>query len=133
MGKARNGLRVAALVSATAIVLAACGGGSDSGGDNKGQASGKPTKGGTFTLLTLSDQFDHVDPQRAYTGEDLAFFGATIQRSLVAYKMSTKDEEANSLVPDLATDTGTPSNDAKVWKFTLKDGLTWEDGSPLTC
>jgi peptide/nickel transport system substrate-binding protein len=133
MGKAKIGLRVAALVSATAMVLAACGGGSgDDGGDN-GQASGKPTKGGTFTLLTLADQFDHVDPQRAYTGEDLAFFGATITRSLVAYKMSTKDEEANSLVPDLATDIGTPSDDAKVWKFTLKDGLTWEDGSPLTC
>ncbi|MFC9454149.1 ABC transporter substrate-binding protein [Streptomyces sp. NPDC056983] len=33
--------------------------------------------------------------------------------------------------PDLATDLGTPSDNAKTWKFTLKDGLKFEDGTPI--
>ena len=34
---------------------------------------------------------------------------------------------------DLATDTGTASNGAKTWKFTLKDGVKWQDGKAITC
>ena len=37
------------------------------------------------------------------------------------------------LVPDLATDTGTPVDGGKSWSFTLRDGITWEDGAPITC
>ena len=50
-----------------------------------------------------------MDPQRIYTGEDLAWTGAYLFRSLTAYKVSKDEKEANTLVPDLATDTGTPS------------------------
>ena len=28
----------------------------------------------------------------------------------------------------MATDTGTATGDAKSWSFTLRDGLTWQDG-----
>ncbi|HEY5520474.1 MAG TPA: hypothetical protein VIK08_07445, partial [Candidatus Limnocylindrales bacterium] len=44
------------------------------------------TKGGTLYMLKNAADFDYYDPQRVYTGEDLAFFGATITRSLVSYK-----------------------------------------------
>ena len=74
-----------------------------------------------------------LDPQRVYTGEDLAFFGATLMRSLIAYQYSTDTETANSLTADLATDTGTPNDDASVWTFTLRDGPMWQDGTPITC
>jgi peptide/nickel transport system substrate-binding protein len=84
-------------------------------------------------MLTQSEQFDHVDPQRIYTGEDLAFFGATIMRSLTNYIYTTDPVEANSLQPDMATDIGTPNEDATSWQFTLKEGLTWQDGSAVTC
>ena len=56
-----------------------------------------------------------------------------LSRSLTSYKLSTNDEEANTLVPDLATDTGTPSNGATPGSFTLREGATWQDGSPVTC
>ncbi len=36
-------------------------------------------------------------------------------------------------MPDLATDTGTSSKDAKTWSFTLRDGVKWEDGKEITC
>jgi len=68
-----------------------------------------------------------------YTGEDLALFGGTIYRSLVAYKFSADAKEGTSIVPDLATDLGTPNADATQWKFTLRDGVTFQDGSPITC
>jgi len=125
--------RALALGVAAALMLAACGGGtsSQSAGSSSGTAGGQ--KGGTIYLLTHNEQFDQVDPQRAYTGEDLAFFGATIYRSLVAYKYSTDPLEATTLVPDLATDLGTPNATADEWKFTLAGGAKWEDGSDVTC
>jgi peptide/nickel transport system substrate-binding protein len=94
---------------------------------------GAATPGGTVYILTQAEQFDHIDPQRIYTGEDLAFFGATIMRSLVSYVTSTDPVEANTLQADMATDTGTPNEDGTSWAFTLRDGLTWQDGSPVVC
>jgi len=136
MGKASIGLRAAALAAAAAMVLAACGGGGDDGGSGDGGSgsdSGEPTKGGTLTFLTLAEQIQHLDPQRNYTGEDLAFASAYLNRTLTSYKMSTDDTTANELTPDLATDTGTPNDDASSWQFTIRDGVKWEDGSPVTC
>ena len=33
----------------------------------------------------------------------------------------------------MATDTGTANADATQWTFTLRDGITWQDGSPVKC
>ena len=60
-------------------------------------------------------------------------FNRPVYRSLVAFPISTDPKEANTPVPDLATDTGTVQDDAKTWKFTLKDGVTWQDGKAITC
>ena len=95
-------------------------------------ATAKVTKGGTLYFITQQQQFDHVDPARVYTGRDIAFFNSYLYRNLVSYK-PTKGAAGSSLVPDLATNTGVPSNSAKTWKFTLRAGATWEDGSAVTC
>jgi peptide/nickel transport system substrate-binding protein len=124
------------LVTALGLALSACGGGGDDddgGGGGGGAGAGEPVDGGTLTFLTLQDQIQHLDPQRNYTGEDLAFANGYLQRTLTAYKFSPDGAEATELVGDLATDTGQPSEDAKTWTFTLKDGVTFEDGSPITC
>ena len=127
----RPGVRAAVVVAAGALALTACGG---SGGGSASSSSGAaPTKGGTLYVLSNDEQFNYVDPQRAYTGEDLAFFSATITRSLVAFKYSTDPKVSTTLVPDMATDTGTATDGAKTWAFTLRDGLTWETGAPVTC
>ena len=120
-----------AAVAALALTLAACGGAGDDSSGDEGESG--PVDGGTLTFLTLQDQLQHLDPQRNYTGEDLAFANGYLQRTLTAYKYSPDGEEATGLIPDLATDTGTASEDAKTWTFTLKDGVTFEDGSPITC
>ena len=131
MGKAKTGLRFVALASVGALALAACGGGDS--GDKASSSSGGGDKGGTLTFLTTSEQFNHLDPQRNYTGEDLAFSSAYYARTLTAYKMSPDGTKAGELVGDLATDTGKASNGGKTWAFTLRDGVKWEDGSDVTC
>ena len=127
-------LKGLALGAAAALLLAACGG--PPGASQSGAASAAPSggqEGGTIYILTQSTQWNRIDPQRAYTGEDLAFFGATIMRSLVSYVYAPDAETANTLQGDLATDTGTPNEDASEWQFTLREGITWQDGSPVTC
>jgi peptide/nickel transport system substrate-binding protein len=96
-------------------------------------ASEAPTAGGTIYVLKQAEEYDQVDPQRDYGGEDMAFFSSTIYRSLTAYKFSADPTEGTSLTPDLATDLGTATDGGRTWSFTLRDGVTFQDGSPITC
>ncbi len=150
MVRSETRLRVLTLGMTAMLVVAACGGStstqspaapstapgtsapsSESMAPSEAPSGGQP--GGTIYMLTQAEQWDQVDPERVYTGEDLAFFGSTIMRGLVSFKFSSDPAVADTLVPDLATDTGTASADAKTWSFTLRDGITWQDGSPITC
>ena len=88
--------------------------------------------GGTITYLTNSEGWTHADPQRNYTGLHIAWFGSYMHRTLTAYDRKP-GAEGSAVVPDLATDTGRASNDNKTWEFTLRDGVTFEDGTPITC
>lgn len=124
--KKATSIRLGVGAVAVALLLSACGGGSDSGA-----ASG--TKGGTLTFLTEAEQILHLDPQRNYTGEDLAFASGYLNRTLTQYTLSKDNNEASQLVADAATDTGTPSADSKSWSFTIKDGIKWQDGAAVTC
>ena len=143
MVNVRIALRGAVLAAVAAVTLAACGGGGSGGGGGtsssgpsgsaSASAGGKGVKGGTLTMLTQQEQLQDLDPQRAYTGRDLAFLNAYLTRSLTSFQMSTDGTKANTIAPDMATDTGRASDDAKVWSFTIRDGVTWQDGTPVTC
>lgn len=89
--------------------------------------------GGTIYVLSGNEEWDQIDPQRVITPEDLAFFGSTIYRSLESFTPSADPTVGMSLTPDLATDLGSHNADATQWSFTLRDGVTWQDGSPVTC
>ncbi len=91
-----------------------------------------PKAGGTLYFLEHDPRLDHYDPSRIYTGRDLAFMNSFHTRTLVAYN-PVPGEKGTTLVPDLATNTGIPSNEAKTWKFTLRPGGTFEDGKAITC
>ena len=94
--------------------------------------SATPQAGGILTMLEHEPRLDHLDPTRIYTGRDLAFMNAFHTRTLVAYN-PVPGEAGAGIVPDLATNTGVPSNQAKVWKFTLRPGTKFEDGTAITC
>lgn len=92
-----------------------------------------PHPGATIHILAQAEQWNHVDPQRIYTPEDVAFFGATTMRALTAYRVSADPVEGTTLVPDMATDLGTPAEGGRIWSFTIRQGVTWQDGSDVTC
>ncbi|MBM7437460.1 ABC transporter substrate-binding protein [Streptomyces sp. HB132] len=123
----------AAAVSLALVAgLAACAGprNNGDGGDGAGSgASGEPRKGGTLTVLNSNPQED-FDPARLYTS------GGGNVPSLVFRTLTTRNREDGAagaeVVPDLATDLGTPSRNATVWTYTLKDGLKYEDGTAIT-
>lgn len=122
--KKSTGIRAAVGVVSLALALTACGGSSDS-------SAGK--KGGTLTFITEAEQIAHLDPQRNYTGEDLAFASGYLNRTLTQYTLSADNNEASKLVADLATDTGSTPDGGKTWVFTIRDGVKWEDGQAVTC
>ncbi|MEU0633142.1 ABC transporter substrate-binding protein [Streptomyces sp. NPDC005989] len=123
--------RVAAAtaVLVVAVGAAACGPKDNKGGDGTSGAAGKPQKGGTLTVLNSKPQ-DDFDPARLYTS------GGGNVPSLVFRTLTTRNRENGAagakVVPDLATDLGTPSKNATVWTYTLKDGLKYEDGTAIT-
>lgn len=121
--------RVAAAAVSVALLGGAAACGPEKSGDAKGGAGGTPQKGGTLTVLNRQPQ-KQFDPARLYTS------GGGNVPSLVFRTLTTRHRangaEGTKVVPDLATDTGTPSDDAKVWTYRLKDGLKYEDGSPIT-
>lgn len=120
----------AAVSLALVAGLAACAGPQDNAGsDGESGAGGKPQKGGTLTVLNSNPQED-FDPARLYTS------GGGNVPSLVFRTLTTRNREDGAagaqVVPDLATDLGTPSKNATVWTYTLKDGLKYEDGTAIT-
>ena len=116
----------AAAVLALVGAAAACGP-KDSGA--KAGDTGAPRKGGTLTVLNQAAQED-FDPARLYTS------GGGNVPSLVFRTLTTRNREngaaGSKVVPDLATNTGEPSENATVWTYHLKDGLKYEDGTTIT-
>ncbi|MFE2156160.1 ABC transporter substrate-binding protein [Streptomyces lavendulae] len=100
-----------------------------SAGGGPGASGSAPQKGGTLTVLNNEPQSD-FDPARLYTS------GGGNVPSLVFRTLTTRNREDGAagakVVPDLATDLGRPNADATEWTYTLKDGLKYEDGSPIT-
>ncbi|RNL64127.1 ABC transporter substrate-binding protein [Nocardioides marmoriginsengisoli] len=117
-------------VAALATTLVACGG---SDGDNGGGSKSEGTAGGNAIFYNGVRNTEHWDPQRMYIGRDLNNSGRLFYRSLVAYPASNDPVKGTTPIPDLATDTGTSEEAGKVWKFTVRDDVKWEDGKAITC
>ncbi|MFI2369017.1 ABC transporter substrate-binding protein [Streptomyces sp. NPDC018833] len=140
MDKRTSTALATALVAALTLGLAGCSGGKssddDRGGRNPATANngavvgGTPQKGGTLTVLSNQD-FQHLDPARNWVMNEMDFGTRLLYRTLVTYK-AEPGAKGGELTPDLAEDLGTSSNGAKTWTFTLKKGLKYEDGSPIT-
>ncbi|MET9931114.1 MULTISPECIES: ABC transporter substrate-binding protein [unclassified Streptomyces] len=131
----------ALLAAATMVVTTACGGGNGGGSGDKGK-DGLAFNGGVNKVLNASDkkggelkfigsqEADSWDPQRGYYGF-VWDFARYYTRQLVTFK-AEPGAASTELVSDLATDTGKVSADGLTYTFTLKDGITWEDGKPIT-
>lgn len=109
------------------LALASCSAGSPGTDDNGAGADGDT--GGTVYVLQNAD-YSHLDPAQGFDGGVNNFY-RLIYRTLTS-QSTGEGAEGTEIVPDLATDLGTPNDDATVWTFTLKDDIFFEDGTPIT-
>lgn len=131
----------------TMMLMTACSGGANapapSGGaggsagasstklDDSGFAfqTASATKGGAIRVLGAVD-FSHLDPAMGNDGNVNNFY-RLIYRQLTTVS-NQPGNGGSEVVPDLATDTGTPNADATEWTYTLKDDIFFENGAPIT-
>ncbi len=94
----------------------------------KGPAPAVPgaKKGGILTVA-YSTVPANMDPSDQFYQDTAVIFSLT-HRALTTFTMR---DGKMVLVPDLATDLGKSSDDGLTWTFTLKDGIKYEDGSPV--
>lgn len=88
------------------------------------------TRGGTLTVLSAQVP-ESLDPARSSFTDTRAILSGLVTRSLTQFARDP-DTGRMVLVPDLATDLGTPNDDNTAWTFTLRAGVTFEDGAPVT-
>jgi peptide/nickel transport system substrate-binding protein len=142
--------RTSAAISVAAVAalgLAACGGGgsgssttSSTNTNGAGAATGfnagvdkvvnaSDQKGGTLRMA-ISDDWDSVDPGDTYYG--FAWnFARLYARALTTFKPAP-GQAGTEIVPDLAESLGKSSDGGKTWTYTLRKGLKYEDGTPIT-
>jgi peptide/nickel transport system substrate-binding protein len=140
-----------ALSSVGLLALAACGGsggsttpnsnpgnfqGGNTGNGQDAKATGPVTisgaqKGGTVTVLTLTGLTTTIDPSEIYYVDTSSIMSGLVTRSLTQYKYDPSTKQM-ILVPDLATDLGTHNDNYTQWKFTIRPGVKWENGKPVT-
>lgn len=84
--------------------------------------------GGTLNLLTDAD-CDSWDPQRTYYGWCWNM-QRLFTRSLIGYEKLNGTKFI--LAPDLATTMGTHNANFTQWTYTLKPGIKWSNGTPVT-
>jgi peptide/nickel transport system substrate-binding protein len=142
-----------AIAGAAMFALAACGGGGGSSDDDQAQGEFQEaddgsdakdperqapaadiegaTPGGTITVYLPGDPGpDSMDPTEGWSVTGNSIQQALTSRSLTQY--ARDDNGRMVLVPDLATDLGTPNEDFTQWQFTIRDDAKWENGETIT-
>lgn len=134
---ARNGTTYTAtgLTLVAALILSGCSGSQESGSDTmtteNGFAlnTGEAQEGGIVQVLGSVD-VSHLDPAMGNDGNINNIY-RLIYRQLTDYSYDVETGELE-IVGDLAVGPGTPNEDSSIWTYELKDGLRFEDGTPIT-
>lgn len=116
------------LVAATAaaLVLAACstGEGVDVDGTDATDDSGTGAPTGDVVVAGIAGEPDQLDPHST-----TAYFSFQVLENV--FDTLVQPDQNLEMVPALA-ESWTTSEDQLTWTFTLREGVTWHDGSPFT-
>ena len=132
MKKKWKTLTAVCCAAALALSLTACSGSSDNAGSAASQeapdagsaaADTAQTSGRTDLNVRISDAFSTVDPHNLSLNSDIMLCRQIYEP---LYWLNDKAEE----VPMLATDYSV-SDDGLIWTFTLREGVTFQNGEPL--
>ena len=120
-------IRRVAAATALALVVAACGGGDDDGGSGAtgGEDAGTPTPGGSVVYGLEAETTDGWCLPEA----QLAISGIMVATTI--YDTLTRPNAEGEVEPWLA-ESVEPNDDSTVWTITLREGVTFHDGSDLT-
>ncbi|MEU8759670.1 ABC transporter substrate-binding protein [Streptomyces sp. NPDC048659] len=94
----------------------------------RGVVNPSDQRGGTLRFVR-TDDFDSLDPADTYYAYTWNFI-RLIGRPLVGY--TTGADGTPKLVPDLAEGLGVASDGDRTWTYRLREGVRFEDGTPVT-
>ncbi len=133
MRRQRRGIKLLALILGLSLVSAACGGDDD---DDEGAQQGEESQdqqdlqqGGELTDLSTFSQggWDHLDPTLSTTVQE-SQIGDSLFDTLTEVDYSDFD---NPEVRGEVAESWESNDDATEWTFTLRDGLSFSDGTPV--
>lgn len=136
MKKRTRKILLGVMTLAVTAALCACGGGKgdESSAESKNSSEtttteaesttgGTAVKGGEVTVGIAQD-LDSLDPHKmVYAGTKEVLFNV--------FEGLVKPDKSGDLIPAVASEYEV-SEDAKVYTFTLRDGITFHDGTPVT-
>ena len=124
MGKLGRRAVVLLVACLSWFVIAACG---DDDDDDGGGGGGGGQTGGTISIGTVGP--DNADPVLFQTLQAVqAFAPAYVPLLTYAHEEGSAGAE---VIPGLAEEVPEPTNGGKTYKFTLRKGLKYSDGSPV--
>ena len=88
-----------------------------------------PKRGGTLTYMIAADAPPSFDGHREQT---FAMIHPVAPFYSVLVRVNPENPASNDFVCDLCTEMPKPSDDGKTYSFTIRDGVKFHDGSPLT-
>jgi peptide/nickel transport system substrate-binding protein len=130
-------LSVAALVAAVlTLVVSGCGGSGTTRTTTTNAGVQPATAGKTFALLTMvQNATDYLDPGLSYRLESWQLFQdvylGLVVKAHVSCAKATAKLNCTTILPGLATTTGTVTNGGRDYLFTLRKGLKYSNGAPV--
>src|SRR5262249_20870337 len=120
---------IAGSVAALALIAAGCGGGGGSSSNTTTATTSGGKKGGTLNTVANAAPSGSPDQQMNYTLQEWQLLIIT-HDGLVAFKR-VSGPDGFKIVPDLATSVPAPTNGGKTYKFTLRKGIKFSDGTTV--